>query len=173
MRLAMIAGLALVVSAGSPAPEATRLTFAPQVLRQWAMLYREFSVEFATCLYGRHDTVTLAIPADVRPRRATSNVVTPEGYSSVTPFGGCPHVGVPLIADGHSHPVKGAVRRDRCYLSPADVTAFRREVASGAPFTVVICDFGEVAVFFRSGTVRRCHYDPNAHTPTCVWREHE
>jgi hypothetical protein len=153
------------------------------VLRQWALLYREFATEFLTCLYGRvsRDTIEIAlsVPADVRPSHSTRNEVTPVGYSRARPMDGCP-LSDP-IGDAHSHPPSTlgegpdqfrarSSGRDRCYASATDWRSLADEHATlEVRFTVVVCDVGAAAFFFSDGTAARCRYDPEVRDAKCQW----
>lgn len=76
---------------------------AKHVLREWALLYREFRTEFLQCLYGRSSgdslKIHLALNAHVRPSQSTVKGVTPEDEMCPWALGLDSIVGVV-----HSHP---------------------------------------------------------------------
>lgn len=148
------------------------------VLREWALLYREFRTEFLQCLYGRLSgdslRIRLALNAHVRPSHSMVGGVTPEDDTCPFALGADSLIGV-----AHSHPQQQYAlngerlplepQANRCYESWEDIAML---VQNGLPVGVVVCGVGRIYVLRRGQTpndgTNVCQYDPEAAVPMLV-----
>lgn len=161
---------------GQDSVRVMQTTIGNNVLREWALLYREMRTEFLSCLYGLHHgdsvLVQFAVLANVRPSHSMVG-----GVSPVEDEPTCYTAPGLLVGIAHSHPrERRALSGERlpdavnpCYESGEDVAMF---VGSGVEVSVVVCGVGRVYLL-RKGSrpnldSQVCDYDPEAMPPLLV-----
>jgi hypothetical protein len=141
-----------------------RVVFHPAVLRAFGWLYRSATAEIPVCLHGSMEPATDTSMATVFVSYATLPDAHPD---SVLPrrVGGFGCFKRDLVGLAHPHIDKNPESLPwRCQLSLQDARNF------ALPYyrvLIVICDYGLIAVHWRTGHGVLCEYDPGTDPPQC------